>query len=44
MEFTDEDLTHLDELKHYFENDNLPEVKESQILVLGKLTQVSFNN
>ena len=36
MEFTDEDLIHLDELKKCFENDNLPEVKESQIHVLGK--------
>ena len=44
LEFTDEDLIHLDELKNYFENDNLPEVKESQIHVLGKLTQMSFNN
>ena len=44
MEFTDEDLIHLDELKKCFENDNLPEVKESQIHVLGKWTQLSFNN
>ena len=37
MQFTAEDLIHLDELKKCFENDNLSEVKESQIHVLGKL-------
>ena len=44
MEFTEEDLIHLDELKNYFENDDLPEVKESQIYVLGMLTQMSLNS
>jgi len=39
LEFTDEDLIHLDELKNYFENDNLPEVKESQIRVLDQILE-----
>ena len=40
MEFADEDLIHLDELKKYFENDNLPELKESKIHILGKFADV----
>ena len=37
MEFSDEDLIHLDELKRCFETDNLSQVNEGQIKKLGKL-------
>ncbi|KAJ7340348.1 Desumoylating isopeptidase 1 [Desmophyllum pertusum] len=39
MEFPEEDLIHLDELKKCFEHNKLPEVTESQIQILDQLLE-----
>ncbi|KAL9957268.1 hypothetical protein ACROYT_G038882 [Oculina patagonica] len=39
MEFPDENLTHLDELKKCFENDTLTEVKESHVHMLDQIVE-----